>query len=68
LSHQAYREEVLLERHNRSRMLVQQLSAPERIAERLDEQEWNRTGESQKPRKKSGVRQGAVEPPTRRFN
>lgn len=65
LSHQAYREEVLLDRHHRSRMVVQQLSAPERISEQIDAEEWHKgRGKSPNLRKKgvAGAEQEGVRP------
>lgn len=41
LSHQAYREEVLLERHHHARMRVEELSSPDRILKATDQNKWS---------------------------
>lgn len=41
LSHQAYREEVLLERHQQARMHVEELSTPDRVSKDLDHKRFS---------------------------
>lgn len=44
LSHQAYREQVLLERHNQARTKVEELTSPDAISRKLDLQKRSALG------------------------